>query len=47
MDTKTAWQLFMSTGAPEAYLLYNQLRKSEENHVPDGPWPGYEGHSIQ
>lgn len=47
MDTKIAWQLFLSTGAPEAYLLYNQLRKTEEGYVPDDPRPGYTGHSLQ
>lgn len=47
MDLKAAWQLFVATGAPEAYLLYNQLRKSEENNVPDDPGPGYTGYSVQ
>ena len=47
MDSNTAWQLFLSTGAPEAYLLYNQFKKSEEGYVPDSPGPGHTGHSIQ
>lgn len=47
MDMKTAWQLFVTTGAPEAYLLYTQLRNSEEGHVFDNPGPGYTGHSLQ
>ena len=47
MDTQAAWQLFLSTGAPEAYLLYKQTRKLEEGNVPDDSRPGYPGHSLQ
>lgn len=47
MDVKTAWQLFVTTGAPEAYLLYKQLRNTEGSYVPDDPGPGYSGHSLQ
>ena len=47
MDMKTAWQLFLTTGAPEAYMLYNQLRKDEEGYVPDDTRPGYAGHALQ
>ena len=27
------WQLFLETGAPEAYLLYNQAKRMEYPHV--------------
>ena len=37
MNATNFWQLFLETGAPEMYLLYQQARKSEENHVPDHP----------
>lgn len=47
MDMKAAWQLFVTTGAPEAYLLYNQLRKSEDGYVPDDPGAGHAGNSLQ
>ena len=47
MDSESAWQLFLSTGAPEAYLLYKQRKKTEEGYVPDDPRPGYPGHSLQ
>ena len=47
MDMQAAWQLFLTTGAPEAYLLYKQTKKTEEVYVPDDPRPGYTGHSLQ
>ena len=46
MDMNTAWQLFIATGAPEAYLLYHQLKNAEGSYVPDDPGPGYTGHSL-
>ena len=30
------WQLFLDTGAPEAYLMY-KAKLAEENHVSDHP----------
>ena len=27
------WQLFLETGAPEAYLMYSRQRKSEDRYV--------------
>lgn len=47
MDMHVAWQLFVTTGAPEAYLLYNQLKRAEGSYVPDDPGPGHTGHSLQ
>lgn len=47
MEKDVAWQLFLSTGAPEAYLLYKQMKKTEESYVPDDPRPGHTGHSLQ
>jgi hypothetical protein len=35
------WQLFLDTGAPEAYLLYKK-REAEEQHVSE-----YSGHRPQ
>lgn len=35
MDSQTFWQLFLDTGAPEMYMLYNTLRKMEDVHVSD------------
>ena len=36
MNTMDYWQLFLETGAPEAYLMYSKLLKSEANYVYDG-----------
>lgn len=36
MNAKDYWQLFLETGAPEAYLMYTKQLKSEEHHVLDG-----------
>ncbi len=35
MDSHTFWQLFLDTGAPEMYMLYNTLRKMEDADVSD------------
>lgn len=35
MDSQTFWQMFLDTGAPEMYMLYNTLRKMEDVHVSD------------
>lgn len=37
MRSQDYWQLFMETGAPEAYLMYSKLLKSEANYVYDDP----------
>lgn len=47
MNSNAAWHLFLNTGAPEAYLLYNQLRKMEDDYVPDGPGVSDPGYRIQ
>lgn len=46
MDMNTAWTLFLTTGAPEAYLLYNHLKKAEESYVSDNPGIGDTRHSL-
>ena len=35
MKSQELWQIFLETGAPEVYLLYNQARKTEEANVLD------------
>lgn len=35
MNAKDYWQLFLETGAPEAYLLYAKQIKTEAKHVLD------------
>lgn len=47
MNAENFWQLFMDTGAPEMYLLYQQALKSEENHVSDHPGHRPAGYGLQ
>ena len=47
MDAKELWQLFLETGAPEAYLMYSSALKMEGNHVSENPGPGAAGHGLQ
>ena len=47
MTSQDYWQMFMETGAPELYLLYNNARKMENTHVSDNSGLGAEGHGLQ
>ena len=40
------WQLFLETGAPEAYLLYKK-REAEEIYVSDHPGNRPQSHGLQ
>lgn len=33
MNAVKYWELFLATGAPEAYLLYNRAKRMEQAHV--------------
>ena len=41
------WKLFVDTGAPEIYMLYQNARKMENLHVPDDTGTGTTRHSLQ
>lgn len=47
MESKMIWQLFVETGAPEMYMLYNKARKTEEAHVSDDSRTCSAGHDLQ
>ena len=47
MKANDFWQLFLETGAPEAYLLYSRQLKSEVQNVYDDPGYRPEGHGLQ
>jgi len=47
MNSQDYWQMFLETGAPELYLLFNNARKTENSNVFDNPGPGTPGHSLQ
>jgi len=47
MKSDLYWQLFLNTGSPEAYLMYNEARRLEQSHVPQHEGPGGSGHALQ
>ena len=47
MDARDYWQLFLETGAPEAYLMYSKQRLSEESYVLDRSGDCPAGHGLQ
>lgn len=47
MNAANYWDLFLDTGAPEMYLLYQMTRKTEENHVPDDSGHRPAGYGLQ
>ena len=47
MDSKDYWQIFLETGAPEFYLLYNNARKMEKSHVLDYSGPCAQSYNVQ
>ena len=47
MNAMDYWNLFLETGAPEAYLMYSSMLKSEEKHVFDDPGDRPQGHGLQ
>ena len=46
MTSKDYWQMFLETGAPELYLLYNNAKKTEITNVFDGPGTCSESHGV-
>ena len=47
MKSADYWQLFLETGAPEAYLMYSKQLKSEANYVYDDSGHRSEGDRLQ
>jgi hypothetical protein len=47
MNAQDYWQVFLETGAPEMYLLYNKARKMESPHVFDDSGTGITSHQLQ
>lgn len=46
MNSSAYWQLFLTTGSPEAYLMYNEAKRLEHSHVFEHERPGATGHSL-
>lgn len=47
MNSQALWQVFLETGSPEMYLLYNKARQMEENHVLDDTGLSAARHELQ
>ena len=47
MNAKDYWNIFLETGAPEMYLLFQQARRMEEGYVPVDQGPGAAGFGLQ
>lgn len=47
MRSKDYWDIFMETGAPEAYLSYTKALKMEASHVSDNTGAMPAGHGLQ
>lgn len=47
MFAKEYWQVFVETGAPEAYLSYRNALLLEANHVSDHQSFGPAGNGLQ
>ncbi|MBQ7331371.1 MAG: hypothetical protein IJW94_06235 [Oscillospiraceae bacterium] len=47
MEAKDYWNLFLETGAPEAYLLYNRALKMEAKGVSEDTRPYITGYGLQ
>ncbi|MGM9669898.1 MAG: hypothetical protein ACI3VZ_09140 [Faecousia sp.] len=47
MDASFYWELFLETGAPEAYLLYQTACRKENQNVSDNTGTGAAGGGVQ
>ena len=47
MKANDYWNIFLETGAPEAYLLYSRALKMEVADVFDDTRTGTAGHGLQ
>lgn len=47
MNAPDYWQLFLETGAPEIYLMYQMVKRKETPDVPYNSRPGASGHGLQ
>ena len=47
MNARDYWQLFLETGAPEAYLMYSKAMKMEAGNVFDDSGNRTASHGLQ
>lgn len=46
MNANAFWNVFLTTGAPEAYLLYANARRMEESNVSECAGSGSESYRL-
>ena len=47
MDSTMLWGLFLETGAPEIYMLYNKARRMEASNALENTGVGTPGIELQ
>lgn len=47
MKSEMCWQLFLETGSPEAYLMYNEAKRMEQSYVSEHKGLGGTSHTLQ
>ena len=47
MLSQDYWNLFLETGLPEAYMLYNRAKRMEERNVSNDESTGIAGNRLQ
>ena len=47
MNSELYWHLFLKTGSPQVYLMYNEAKRLEQVDVPKHEGSGHSGHSLQ
>ena len=47
MNANEYWNMFVETGAPEFYLLFNRARRVEEGYVSDNTGSGAASIGLQ
>ena len=47
MNAQDYWKIFLETGAPEVYLLFNEARRMEGKYVSEDQSVGPKGFQLQ
>lgn len=47
MNASDYWSIFVETGLPEAYVLYNRAKRMEAKHVSDNKGTDSAGSRLQ
>lgn len=47
MNASDYWSIFIETGLPEAYMLYNRAKRMEAKHVSDNESTDFAGSRLQ